>query len=508
MASPPLAISFVPLPSLTIYRALPILPIIAPGSISVKPRANTIFSAQVPTTTLNFSRSHDPSSPLVGSSVYTVNFAEVNGVGAAFNGYSGPSSRAKGLIYSTVYGGQVLSPDSPCGPNCTFNQTFNGPAYQCRDIDYTKPDPSNPFCQKDCTQYFSTPTRNAFDIEWYTAKNSTGGTCKDCSGEAWQDGKLWVGYQYLPPQYRTQSGDPPVNTTPIADTALEKHIFVCQSYNATYNLQITYIDFQQSIIGELQYVYFSGPIFFLKKKLLIVAFRFLNPINYSIEAFQAAQGLSSYAGYAVHQQLYQILSGNIGLNGRMIPIDSTGLGGTQLVEQLPFPQPNLTNADNRPGKIGIQKPVRNLRAAIEQLHFNITVGMLTIPHLIYLQNETTAAYVTTFENKWSYNWVPLVAVYGGCALLNILAILIGAAAIVHNDGLGVGRTGFLRMLMTSRNHTLDTIVGSRGRGDDNTQEEIEDVKVRFGELRDARTGSGSGCVAFGVEGEVLELRKR
>lgn len=249
---------------------------------------------------------------------------------------------------------------------------------------------------------------------------------------------------------------------------------------------------------------------FFEEEGLTTAFSFLNPINYSLEAFQGSEGVTPYAGYAVHQQLFQILSGNIGLDGRMRRIDSTGLGGTQLVEQQPFPQPNLTStsADNSPGTIGIQKPVRNLRAAIEQLHFNITVGMLTIPHLIYLQNETTAAYVTTFENRWNYNWLPLVAAYGGCALINVLAILIGAAAIIHNDGLGVGRTGFLRMLMTSRNPTLDAIVGMRGRGDDDMQTEIEDMKVKFGELRNARTGNGNGYVAFGAEGEVLELRKR
>lgn len=177
------------------------------------------------------------------------------GNGAAFNGYSGPSSRAKGLIYSTVYGGQALPPDSPCGSNCTFNQTFNGPAYRCQDVDYTKADPKNPFCSNmDCTEYFSSPTRNAFDIEWYAAKNSSGNTCTDCTGDTWHDGKLWVKYQYLLPQYRTQSGDPPTNATPIPDSAFEKHVFVCQSYNATYTLQKTYINFQQSVVGELKYI--------------------------------------------------------------------------------------------------------------------------------------------------------------------------------------------------------------------------------------------------------------
>jgi hypothetical protein len=72
---------------------------------------------------------------------------------------------------------------------------------------------------------------------------------------------------------------------------------------------------------------------FFEEEGLTTVFSFLNPINYSYGAFQGSEGVIPYAGYAVHQQLYQILSGNIGLDGRMRRIDSTGLGGTQLVEQ-------------------------------------------------------------------------------------------------------------------------------------------------------------------------------
>ncbi|KAF4624718.1 hypothetical protein G7Y89_g13448 [Cudoniella acicularis] len=178
-----------------------------------------------PIQTLNFSRSYD--TPLIGSPTYTVNFADIQGNGATFNAYTGPSSRAKGLIYSTVYGGQILTPDSPCGSNCTFNQTFIRPAYQCQDVDYTKANPQNPFCgEQPCGEsHFSSPTNNAFDIEW-----------------------------------------------------------------------------------------------------------FLNPLNYSYEGFEGGLDLDPYAEYATHQLLYSILSGQIGLDGQMRPIDTTRLGGTQLVE--------------------------------------------------------------------------------------------------------------------------------------------------------------------------------
>ncbi|KAH7370231.1 hypothetical protein BKA65DRAFT_589617 [Rhexocercosporidium sp. MPI-PUGE-AT-0058] len=469
--------------------ALPLLPIIAPGSISINAAANILLTSNVSTQTLNFTRSHD--TPLVRPSSYTVNFADIQGNGAAFNAYTGPSSRAKGLIYSTVYGGQIVPAASPCGANCTFNQTFNGPAYQCRDVDYTQSNPGNPFCHDGpCSaSHFASATNSAFDIEWYMAQNSSGNTCTGCLGEAWMDGKLWVEYRYLLPEYRLQTGDPPRNATPIPDSAFEKHQFMCQSYNASYAIRRTYVDFKQKIEGHLT---------------------FLNPVNYNFDAFEGALGINPYASYAIHQLLYSILSGQIGLDGRMRSIDNTGLGGTQLVEQQPFPQPNTTSTivDNSPGHIGIQKPIRDLRAAIEQLHFNITVGMLSIPNLIYLQNDTASVQATTFENRWKYNWIPLAAAYCGCALVNLLAIVVGFAAIINNDGLGIGKTGFLRLLMNTRNPTLDAIVGLRGRGNDAMQKEVEGMRVQFGELRDLGTGMGTGYVAFGVEGEVLELRRR
>jgi hypothetical protein len=154
----------------------------------------------------------------------------------------------------------MLNADSPCGANCTFNQTFTGPAYLCRDVDYTQNnEPGNPFCHGSAftngsCDDFTTPTDNPFDITWYLARNSSGDTCAGCAGEAWTDGKLWVEYQYLLPKYRVQTGNPPTNGTPIPPSAFEKHQFMCQSYNATYELERTYVNFQQTVQGTQTYV--------------------------------------------------------------------------------------------------------------------------------------------------------------------------------------------------------------------------------------------------------------
>lgn len=237
-------------------RVLPLLPIFAPGSISVTSMPNVLILPNISVQTLNFSRSLDVGNTLIGPPGYTFNFANIQGSGALFNAYTGPSPRATGLVHSTVYGGDVLLPNSPCGANCSFTQSFNGPAYQCHEIDFTKDVESrNPFC-RDITScgkdHWATPTMNAFDIYWYTGRNSSGDTCDGCLGEPWQDGKIWIEYQYLQSAYRLQEGDPPRNSTPIPESGFEKHQILCQSYNATYSIKRSYVDFQPIIEGNIR----------------------------------------------------------------------------------------------------------------------------------------------------------------------------------------------------------------------------------------------------------------
>ncbi|KAH9204019.1 hypothetical protein DL95DRAFT_398852 [Leptodontidium sp. 2 PMI_412] len=476
----------------------PLLPIIAPGSISVRAIEGIEPSSVIWTQTLNFSRSQI--SPLLSITNFTGDLVKTPGIGPDPTAYIGPSPPINGLVYGTIYGGQVLSTDSPCGANCTFNQSFVGPAYKCRDVDYTQnSEPNNPFCLEiangpmngtiSCESYFDFGphfNNNAFDTTWYYARNSSR-LCPDCF-EPWVDGKIWVLYQYLLPQYRIQAVDFPANSTPIPESAWEKHQFVCQSYNARFDIERTYINYQQIIRHNTTFLY---------------------PVPFGREHLRS--DMLSYASYAIHQNLYSILSGQIIPNGRRAPTDSSGLSGTRLVEEVPFPRLNATMT----GLNGIQKPIRDLRTAIEELHFNITVSMLKIPNLMYLQDETVNATVKTFANRWGYNWVPLAAIYGACALINLCAIVVAVMAIWDNGGVGVDSSGFLRIMMTTRNRTLDTLVGNKGQGDDDMRTEVAGTMVKFGELvgvnekgRPKGDSATSVMVGFGVQGEVVDLRKR
>jgi hypothetical protein len=483
----------------TPHSLAPLIPIIAPSSLSVT--QDTISQSSIPTIiqNLNLSRTRQN----LGDSVtgYTINFAEILGSGAAFNSYVGASVSATALIFNTLYSGRLVSSPSPCGASCSFQQSFFGPAYKCSEISSSQTDlAGNPFgADRD---NFVPAKDDLSSVSWYEARNSTCDGDKDvCMAFPWLDGKLWIMYQYLLPEARAGL-TPEARISGLPASAWERHRIVCQSYNASYSLQRSYSG--------------AGPAVALNN------LTFHNPLDFSVQKIRGRPNddmQPEYAGYAIHQTLSGLLNGTIGTNGHFMPIDTTRMGGTQLVEAEPFPLINATRASypNNPGYTGTQKPVRNLAAAIEQLHANITIGMLSLPRLVYLQAETVpAASSAQGLPRWTYNPVPLLAVYGAFLAANLLAAVLALAAVAGNGGVGVADIGFLRALLTTRSADFQAAVsGAMGRGEDYQQDVLRGVEVRFGELaaggedRVARRGVGTGAdtlIGFGLRERVDKLK--
>jgi hypothetical protein len=258
-----------------IFRSLALVPILVSGSISVKSNVHVQFTTDVPTQSLDFSRSLSYVQYNGTTPIFTLPLVDILGVGAAPEQYVKPSSPATSFISNTLYGKRIIDAPSPCGANCSFSQAFFGPAYKCEDVDFTRNDTiGNPFCTEsfyghgDCGGYFDPIMfSDPFVANWYMARNSTGDVCAGFSGddsscpinaEPWWDGKLWVLYQYLLPQYRS-TDNMGRNATPVPDEAWERNLFMCQSYNATYSLKRTYQNFQQTVHGTLRWVCIIVP---------------------------------------------------------------------------------------------------------------------------------------------------------------------------------------------------------------------------------------------------------
>jgi hypothetical protein len=126
----------------------------------------------------------------------------------------------------------------------------------------------------------------------------------------------------------------------------------------------------------------------------------------------------------------------------LVETDTTGLSSSGLVDPVPFPL-HLASVFST---VSPQKPVRALRQAIQDLHFNITVGMLSLaPELIYAQAATLTAEIRTTENIWTYDWCVLVAAYAIAALLGFLSVLVGVHAMSANGG--CADLGFMRVVL-------------------------------------------------------------
>jgi hypothetical protein len=186
--------------------------------------------------------------------------------------------------------------------------------------------------------------------------------------------------------------------------------------------------------------------------------------------------------------------------GRTGPIDTTHLATSALVEEMPFPA-RTQSVFLTPSA---QKPVQNLRQAFEQLHFNITVGLLSLaPALLYADNGTAVGVETsTVENVWQYDPLILLVVYAAAAVVDIVVIAVGVWAMARNGG--AAGLEFARVVAATRaSKALDATVAGWEDVVDPVPAAMEKTNVRYGHVDD---GSGPRRrVGFGLEGEVTPL---
>ena len=214
---------------------------------------------------LNFSRSINQTDP---SQINIVETWVVPGISTPSRkrqpqSYTGPPSygkvrnRATAVILETVYGGQIVQAPSPCGENCTFTQSFVGPAYQC--IDKDPYDPDSPWCRPDVlnsTDSSCSETWTVYDwdyITFYEASNSSTDFCKSFSSnpaacgddddvQAWENGNIWVRYNYLPDKWRSK-----YLTESIPPEAWLNYSLRCDQWDTRFDIRRTYVRSQQQV---------------------------------------------------------------------------------------------------------------------------------------------------------------------------------------------------------------------------------------------------------------------
>jgi hypothetical protein len=275
------------------YRISPLIPILAPASLSVVPRGLKVVPAPpMQINNFNFSLAANISDPkevnIIEASTQTETnrltlrgtdtLTEINklrrrqsssssasgrqDVGSTYSAYTKPTNRLTALIAEAVYNGQIVQSPSPCGENCTFTQSFVGPTYQCTEMDPY--DTSSPWCSPaglqnsgyaNCSEVwevFGASPRSTL----YEASNSSADFCTNLSSnpgacnssftsttEAWENGNIWVRYKYLPEYWRDQFQE----NKSVPANAWMNLSYRCDQWDARFDLNRTYNNSVQQV---------------------------------------------------------------------------------------------------------------------------------------------------------------------------------------------------------------------------------------------------------------------
>lgn len=109
---------------------------------------------------------------------------------------------------------------------------------------------------------------------------------------------------------------------------------------------------------------------------------------------------------------------------------------------------------------------------------------------------------------YQYTTLRLVLVYAVSVVIALFSAVVGFVALRQNNV--SSRMNFSTILRTTRNPTLDGLVGRGCLGGDPMSKDLGRLRLKSGELRTEGEEIGesrAGHVAMGIEGEVVPIRR-
>jgi hypothetical protein len=259
---------------------------------------------------------------------------------------------------------------------------------------------------------------------------------------------------------------------------------LCTPYSATYSVGIKFTD--------------QRPAFDIQ------SLKLLSPIDESVSEgpYSAAGqgGFDAWPSRALVQGLYDVLLGWIAYTS-IIPtilITNTTITGTRLASTV-IPANRSDNLDWR-WRVIFEA---DLASAIEGLSHNLTLSLLSISNMTALVEAES----TTTRLVYAYTRMALVLSYSIAVAATLFCLVIGLVALWRN---GIASdVSFSRVLVTTRNPTLDNISRGSCLGGDPYPRHLRKTKLKFGELWSSRDDDARVLVAhagFGTEREVVQLK--
>jgi hypothetical protein len=491
-------------------RLIPIASVMSPASLTSE---NTNF--QVPSrcpavANLNFGRESDynfrvmPDEEIRRSSLSYYNTTDLDGEKDGwFDYYDQPSKNARRLAISAAY----LKRPQPreragltfCGQgwNCTYNINFMGPGYKCDDLTDSPPE-NAPFKLNQLA-----PEGNftyVADVDQADYKSSQTDTVDGVPRQPYpaslgvfeSEPTLWIGYSQ-----KTNTSYP--DDSPYAKKWKVVHIpqiFKCVMHHTNYTFEMSYVPTQTAVLKQRD---FLSPV--VNTTLLSNSGNNNNDNDSDYTASPSSAFISPSADPKIYKLtaayhsmgalLRSFLRGSVSKPNNVFVITKSDISETRLMDAK------------------TSHPVANLMANVQGLFEEMLVSLLSEPALVIADTADVACTKTRTLNVFRYYKRGLWLGYTSVIALTFIFILIGAYSIFQN---GVASDVlFSRIMVTTRNPTLDHLSVGACLGGDPFPKELTETKLRFGVLlednpREGPLGAVEHC-CFGTVGETKEIVK-
>ncbi|KAF2449936.1 hypothetical protein P171DRAFT_351854 [Karstenula rhodostoma CBS 690.94] len=394
--------------------------------------------------------------------------------------------------------------------NCTYTTTFVGPGYKCGQVATSPADNAKleelgaPFNTSKLIPdgknvYFADIEEGDYARPQDSRITSQGGVPPpevnlDDIGVFKSEPIIWIGYA--------------VNSSiPLADNSsfrtnwthrFDQHIFRCVHYETKYTVKWNYTepffttDVSQEFLSPVVNTTFSQNADGTPNwEAPIPAENYISPRD--------PERYKKVAAYhTMGQSLRRFLKGSIEMDppipGPSYPRVSSDIAQTRLVS-------NSTSL-----------PMKDLPEQLQDFYTNMVLSLFSAPQMLVVDHERVLVNRTRFQSTFIYNPEKLWACYAPVILVTLIILIIGAWNIVK-DGTTFS-VGFSRIMVTTRNTTLDDISRGACLGNDPFPLELMHTRLQFGVLHGhteeyvgVEALPGIGHCAFGVPSELSPIRR-
>jgi hypothetical protein len=401
--------------------------------------------------------------------------------------------------------------------NCTYEQSFTGPGYQCEEVTTSINDtdrleelgaPFNMSILVPHGRYVYYADVNNGDYARPQSPNLQKGPGGVPLGDPPADmgvfkyePLIWIGYAVNSMKELSQNDPSATNWTHRYDP----HIIRCAHMETKYTVQWDYVEpffhsmtkreylkpivdtnFTRSEDGTIDYSRDPGP-----------ADNFISPRD-DVEKYKK---IAAY--HAVGDLFRNFLGGHVDLEA-----PKPGPSYAQVYSNVTMTRLVQSNSE----------PKANLTDEIEAFYSDMVLSLFSAPEMLAVTEEKLTVKRSRLQSSFVYVPERLWQCYAPVIFVTLLILLFGAFTI-WQDGTTFS-TGFSRILVTTRNTTLDDISRGACLGNDPFPMELMHTRLKFGVLadgsdpeftRDGYQGPGSyqglAHCAFGVVSEVGPITK-